>query len=74
MTRKNSNHTLTSVLHQEVRREYCGSVYWVRSVGRDQWMLTADGVAISHPSDREAALRALDAVAPAASSNPQIPS
>lgn len=48
----------------EIRRTYCGSTYWLRTVGPDRFMVTADGTAISNPSDYQSALEALKAVAP----------
>jgi hypothetical protein len=48
----------------DVRRTYCGSVYWLRCYAAG-WLLTADGVALAAPyPTREAGLAALDAVAP----------
>ena len=68
ITRKrNPAVTLNSVLHQEVRRHYCGSIYWVRCISpaADSWALTADGMHIGGPyRTRETAIAALDAVAP----------
>jgi hypothetical protein len=51
-------------MQDEIRRAHGGSIYWLRKVGREQWTVTADGVALVAPKDREAAIRDLDAVAP----------
>lgn len=48
--------------HQEIRRVAYGSIYWLRHVSGDLWMVTADGVSISAPADYNAALAALNSV------------
>ena len=54
-TRKGDEMTLTSILNDtaratetEIKREYCGSIYWIRKCG-NQWIVTADGAAICSP-------------------------
>jgi hypothetical protein len=48
--------------HAELRAVSYGSTYWLRSLGRDLWHVTADGVSISSPASYEQAAEAFRAV------------
>jgi hypothetical protein len=50
----------------ERHRYYMRTHYWLRRTGfADEWVVTADGVALGAPTDYEHALQAFEAVAPA---------
>jgi hypothetical protein len=48
--------------HAEQRAVSYGSTYWLRSLGRNLWHVTADGVSISSPASYEQAAEAFRAV------------
>jgi hypothetical protein len=48
--------------HAELRAVSYGSTYWLRSLGRDLWHVTADGISISAPASYEQAAEAFRAV------------